>query len=148
LDFLSAELYSLTLPTPNPIPGEAETMKFIGSMSDFPFSDAVIYNGNKVLETVLTGIPPGKSEPVSGGAANEMKEIFRQLDNVLEEAGLGRKNLCSARIYLKALNRDVGLINEVWQEYLGDHPLSRRCYGVDLQLGMLVEAAFVAEFAE
>jgi enamine deaminase RidA (YjgF/YER057c/UK114 family) len=124
------------------------TMKFIGSMSDFPFSDAVIYNGNKVLETVLTGIPPGKSEPVPGGAAGEMKEIFRQLDKVLEAAGLGKKNLCSARIYLKALNRDVGLINEVWQDYLVDHPLSRRCYGVDLQLGMLVEAAFVAEFPE
>ena len=123
-------------------------MQFIGSMSNFPFSDAVIYNGNKVLETVLTGITPGTSKPVSGGAAVEMKEIFRQLDDVLEKAGLTRKNLCSARIYLQNVNRDVDQINEVWQEYLGDHPLSRRCYGVDLQLGMLVEAAFVAEFPE
>lgn len=122
-------------------------MKFIGSLSDFPFSDAVIHNG-KVLETVLTGIPPGKSEPVAGGVAMEMKEIFRQLDDVLDQAGLGRKNLCSACIYLAEVNRDVDQMNEVWQEYLVDHPLSRRCFGVDLQLGMLVEAAFVAEFQE
>ena len=122
-------------------------MKFIGSLSDFPFSDAVIHNG-KVLETVLTGIPPGKTEPVPGGATMEMKEIFRQLDDVLEKAGLGKKNLCSARIYLEEVNRDVDQINEIWHEYLGNHPLSRRCYGVDLQLGMLVEAAFIAEFPE
>jgi len=122
-------------------------MKFIGSLSDFPFSDAVIYNG-KMLETVLTGIPPGNVKPVAGGVAMEMKEIFRQLDGVLEEAGLSKKNLCSACIYLQEVNRDVDQINEVWQEYLVDHPLSRRCFGVDLQLGMLVEAAFVAEFPE
>jgi len=122
-------------------------MKFIGSLSDFPFSDAVIHNG-KILETVLTGIPPGQEGPVSGGAAMEMREIFRQLDNVLQQAGLDKKNLCSACIYLQEVNRDVGVVNEVWQEYLVDHPLSRRCFGVDLQLGMLVEAAFVAEFPE
>jgi 2-iminobutanoate/2-iminopropanoate deaminase len=122
-------------------------MKFIGSMSDFPFSDAVIHNG-KVLETVLTGIPPGNSEPISGGVSMEMREIFRQLDAVLEEAGLSKKNLCSASIYLQNVNQDVDKINQVWQEYLGDHPLSRRCFGVELQAGMLVEAAFVAEFPE
>jgi enamine deaminase RidA (YjgF/YER057c/UK114 family) len=122
-------------------------MKFIGSLSDFPFSDAVIHNG-KVLETVLTGIPPGKEEPVTGGVAMEMREILRQLDIVLQQAGLNRKNLCSACIYLQEVNRDVGAINEVWQEYLVDHPLSRRCFGVNLQLGMLVEAAFVAEIPD
>jgi enamine deaminase RidA (YjgF/YER057c/UK114 family) len=122
-------------------------MKFIGSLSDFPFSDAVIHNG-KILETVLTGVPPGDEKPVPGGVAIEMKEIFRQLDNVLKQAGLDKKHLCSACIYLQNVKRDVDAVNEVWQEYLVDHPLSRRCFGVDLQLGMLVEAAFVAEFPD
>ena len=116
-------------------------------MSDFPVSDAVIRNGH-VLETVLTGVPPGNSEPISGGVAMEIKEIFRQLDAVLEEAGLSKDNLCSASIYLQNVIQDVDQINQVWQEYLGDRPLSRRCFGVDLQAGMLVEAAFVAEFPE
>ena len=122
-------------------------MKFIGSLSDFPFSDAVIHNG-KILETVLTGVPPGEEKPVSGGAAMEMKEIFRQLENVLQQAGLNKKHLCSACIYLQDLKRDVDVVNEVWQEYLVDHPLSRRCFGVDLQFGMFVEAAFIAEFPD
>ena len=122
-------------------------MEFIGSTEGFPFSDAVIYSG-KVLETVLTGIPPGETKPIAGGVTAEMNEISRQLDAVLQQAGLTKNNLCSARIYLQEVNRDVAQIDEVWKEYLGDHPLSRRCYGVDLQLGMLVEAAFVAEFPQ
>jgi len=122
-------------------------MEFLASHPNFPFSSAVIHSG-KVLETVLMGVPQGGSGPVEGGPAAEMREIFSQLDAILAEAGLNKKNLCSARIYLEHVNRDVAQINEVWVEYLGDHPVNRRCYGVDLQAGMLVEAAFVAEFPE
>lgn len=122
-------------------------MEFLQSNTTKPFSSAVIHNG-KVLETVLTSIPPGDSKPVEGGAGEEIREIFRQLEDILAEAGLSKTNLCSARIYLEEINRDVDQINQVWKEYLGDHPVNRRCYGVDLQAGMLVEAGFVAEFPE
>ena len=120
-------------------------MQFIRSNPDFPFSSAVIHSG-KVLETVLTGQKPGETTPVAGGPGAELREIFRQLDEVLAEAGLTKKNLCSARLYLQDVIRDVQEVNGVWAEYLGDHPVNRRCYGVDLQAGMLVEAGFVAEF--
>ena len=119
-------------------------MKFIRSRQGFPFSDAVVHSG-RVLETVLTGMPPGGDEPVAGGAGAEIREIFRQLDEILEGEGLTRRSLCSARLYLQHVNRDIAEVNEAWAEYLGDHPLNRRAYGVDLQRGMLVEAAFVAE---
>ena len=119
-------------------------MKFIRSLEGFPFSDAVVHSG-KVLETVLTGIPPGGDAPVAGGVEAEAREIFRQLDEILEGEGLTRRNLCSARLYLQHVNRDIAEVNKVWAEYLGDHPLNRRAYGVDLQRGMLIEAAFVAE---
>lgn len=122
-------------------------MKFIRSIDGFPFSSAVVHNG-KVLETVLTGMPPDGDEPVKGGAAAEMREIFRQLDEILEGEGLTKKNLCSARLYLQNVNQDIGEVNEVWVDYLVDHPVQRRAYGVDLQKGMLIEAGFVAEFPE
>ena len=122
-------------------------MKFIKTRKGFPASSAVVHSG-KVLETVLTGIPDGSDGPVAGGAGAEVREVFRQLDEVLAEAGLSKTNVCSARIYLEHVNRDVAAINEAWTEYFGDHPPNRRCYGVDLQMGMLVEAAFVAEFPE
>ncbi len=120
-------------------------MRFIKTKDGFPFSGAVTYQG-KVLETVLTAIPEGKSDPVIGGAAAEMREIFRQLDEILVEAGLDKTNICSVRLYLQYVNQDIGEVNEVYKAYFGSHPPNRRAYGVDLQLNMRVEAAFVAEF--
>lgn len=111
----------------------------------FPFSAAVSYEG-RVLETVLTAIPPGESAPVKGGPAAEMWEIFRQLDNILNMAGLNKNHICSARLYLEYVKRDIAEVNEVYKQYFKDLAPNRRAYGVDLQAGMLVEAAFVAEF--
>lgn len=122
-------------------------MEFIHTNLDRPMSSAVIHSG-RVLEAVLTGMPPGESKPVAGGPGAELREIFRQLDGVLSEAGVDKTSVCSVRIYLQHVNRDVGEINEVWKDYFGTHPPNRRCYGVDLQSGMLVEAGFVAEMPE
>jgi enamine deaminase RidA (YjgF/YER057c/UK114 family) len=119
-------------------------MKFLLTSSTFPFSAAVIHSG-KTLETVLTAIPPGESKPVAGGAGAEMREIFRQLDHVLELAGLTKLSIVSVRLYLQDVLRDIAEVNQVYKEYFGSHPPNRRAYGVTLQAGMLVEAAFVAE---
>jgi len=120
-------------------------MRFIFTNPDFPFSQGVIHSG-QVLETVLTGIPRGAKQPVSGGAVAEMQEIFCQLDSVLAEAGLTKLSIASVRLYLQDVNRDIAVVNEVYKDYFGSHSPNRRAYGVDLQVGMLVEAAFVAEF--
>lgn len=120
-------------------------MQFIKTKDGFPFSSAVTYQG-KVLETVLTGIPEGQSKPVTGGPAAEMREIFRQLDEILAGVGLDKTNICSARLYLQYVMQDIGEVNEVYKAYFGSHPPNRRAYGVDLQVGMRVETAFVAEF--
>jgi enamine deaminase RidA (YjgF/YER057c/UK114 family) len=119
-------------------------MEFIRTSSTFPFSAAVIHSG-KTLETVLTGIPPDGSEPVAGGAGVELCEIFRQLDEILAAAGVDKTAIVSGRLYLQHVSRDIGEVNTVYREYFGVHPPNRRAYGVDLQSGMLVEAAFVAE---
>jgi enamine deaminase RidA (YjgF/YER057c/UK114 family) len=122
-------------------------MKFIDVDSNFPICSAVVYKG-KIFEAVVTGIPDGSNSPVPGGAAAEMREIFKQLDSLLAQVGLNKNHICSARLYLQHVNRDIGEVNEVYKEYFGKHTPNRRGYGVDLQAGMLVEAAFVAEFPE
>lgn len=122
-------------------------MKFIDSSKTFPISSAVITQG-KLLEAVITGIPEGSNTPVSGGAGAEMREIFKQLDEILTEAGLKKTHIASARLYLHEVNRDIAEVNQVYKEYFGNHPPCRRAYGVNLQVGMLVEAAFIAEFPE
>jgi enamine deaminase RidA (YjgF/YER057c/UK114 family) len=94
------------------------------------------------------GIVPGEKSPVAGGVASELREIFRQLDEVLAEAGIQKTAIVSARLYLQDVMRDIGEVNTVYKEYFGSHPPNRRAYGVNLQSGMLVEAAFVAEISE
>jgi 2-iminobutanoate/2-iminopropanoate deaminase len=121
-------------------------MQFIFTNPDFPFSQGVIHSG-RVLETVLTGIPRGEKKPVPGGVVVEMQEIFRQLDAILAEAGLTKLSIVSVRLYLQDVNRDIAVVNEVYKHYFGSHSPNRRAYGVDLQVGMLVEAAFTAELA-
>lgn len=119
-------------------------MQFIDSDTEFPISSAVVHSG-KVFEAVVTGIPDGSHRPVEGGAAAEMREAFRQLDVLLAAAGVDRKAVCTARLYLQDVLGDIGAVNVVWKEYFGNHPVCRRAYGVTLQAGMLVEAAFTAE---
>lgn len=119
-------------------------MKFINSRPDFPFSDAVIYSGT-ILETVLTGIPSGQKKPIEGGVQAETREIFRQLDAILAQAGVDKTAIVSGRLYLQEVNRDIAAVNQIWAAYFGSHPPNRRAYGVNLQAGMLIEAAFVAE---
>jgi enamine deaminase RidA (YjgF/YER057c/UK114 family) len=118
-------------------------VRFIDSDLEFPISSAVVHSG-KVFEAVVTGIPDGSTAPVPGGAAAEMREIFRQLDIFLAEAGVDRKAVCTARLYLQNVRTDIASVNVVWKEYFGNHPVCRRAYGVELQSGMLVEAAFTA----
>ena len=121
-------------------------MKFLRTSPDFPFSSAVIHSG-RTLEAVLVGIRPGEKSPVSGGPAAELREIFRQLDELLASTGVDKTAIVSARLYLQHVTRDIDEVNAVYREYFGSHPPNRRAYGVDLQSGMLVEAAFVAELA-
>lgn len=97
------------------------------------------------MEAVLTGIPPGANAPVPGGVAAEMREIFRQYDDLLQQAGVDRTAVVSVRLYLQEVVRDIAEVNQIYREYFGTHPPNRRAYGVDLQIGMLVEAAIVAE---
>lgn len=119
-------------------------MQFIDSNTDFPISSAVVHSG-RVFEAVVTGIPDGQRKPVTGGAAEEMREAFRQLDVLLAQAGVDKSAVCTARLYLHDVLTDVAEVNVVWKEYFGSHPVVRRCYGVVLQAGMKVEAAFTAE---
>jgi 2-iminobutanoate/2-iminopropanoate deaminase len=119
-------------------------MQFIDSNTDFPISSAVVHSG-RVFEAVVTGIPDGQRTPVAGGAAAEMREAFRQLDVLLALAGVDKSAVCTARLYLNDVLTDVAEVNVVWKEYFGNHPVVRRCYGVVLQAGMRVEAAFTAE---
>lgn len=121
-------------------------MEFI-HLADFaaPFPSGVITQSSRLLETVLVGLAPGTHSPVPGGAGKEMERIFAQLDEILSGQGVDRTAVASVRLYLQNINEDIGDVNAAYSAYFGDHQPCRRAYGVELQLGMRVEVAFVAE---
>lgn len=123
--------------------GRSAVVRLIRTRPSDCISSGVAHSGS-VVEVVLTGIPQGESHPVAGGVTPEIVEIFRQLDEILLAEDLSRLHICSGRVYLA----DVGQVEAVdveWRRYFEDHAPNRRCYGVALQLGMQVEAAFVIE---
>ncbi|HZZ41352.1 MAG TPA: RidA family protein, partial [Tepidisphaeraceae bacterium] len=75
----------------------------------------------------------------------EMREIFRQLDEVLGWVKVGKEKVVSVRLYLAEVNRDIGEVNEVYKEYFAECSPMRMAVGVELQKGMLVEAQFIVE---
>ena len=123
-------------------------MEFINPKPDFPFSDAIITNSGRLLESVLVGMPPGGTSPVEGGVQAELRRILEQLDQILKDQGVDKTAVASVRLYLERVNEDIAAANEVYKEYFGNHKPSRRAYGVDLQAGMSIEAAFVVELPE
>jgi len=110
--------------------------------------DAVITNSRRLLESVLVGFPPGAKAPVPGGVQAELRRIFEQLDKILKDQGVDRTAVASARLYLQRVNEDIAAANVVYKEFFGSHRPSRRAYGVDLQVGMSIEAAFVVELPD
>jgi 2-iminobutanoate/2-iminopropanoate deaminase len=120
---------------------------FINPAPSFPICDYVVYRG-RILETVIVPMAEGQSQPVPGGAAAEMAEILRQLDEVLAAAGEDKTAVVSVRLFLRHVNRDIAAVNEVYKSYFGSHPPMRIAVGADLQANMLVEAAFTAELPD
>src|SRR5215469_17618849 len=116
-------------------------MRIIDSHTDFPVSDAVFFVGN-LFQTELKGIRKGATEPVPGGAAAELGEIFRQLDHELADLGIDKFQIGSVKLYLQNLEKDLPAVDTVYAEYFGSHSPTRGVYGCDLQAGILVEACF------
>ena len=83
-----------------------------------------------------SGIPPGEKSPVPGGPAAELREIVRQLDEVLASAGVTKTAVVSTRLYLQHVTRDIAEVNDVYKEYFGSHPPIEEAYGVDLRSEM------------
>jgi len=117
---------------------------FINPSKTFPICDYVVYRG-RVMETVIVPILDGQEKPVPGGPAAEMREIFRQLEEVLAHAGATRASVVSVRLFLADVNRDIAAVNEVYTQYFQGCSPMRMAVGVQLQAGMLIEAAFTVE---
>jgi len=109
-----------------------------------PYSQAVEVNGFLFVSGQI-GINPetGKLEE---GFKEQVRQIFKNLDAILKEAGLGRESIVKVTIYLTDISKFKEL-NEIYEDYFKGVPVkpARVTVGVkELPLGAYVEIEMVA----
>ena len=71
--------------------------------------------------------------------AEQLRQIFSQIDQTLNGLGADKSALLEVVIYLADL-QDVQVLNALWDAWVDrQHPPIRACVGVDLQAGYLAE---------
>lgn len=109
-----------------------------------PYSQAVEVNGFLFISGQI-GINPETGKLVEG-FKEQVKQIFKNVDAILEESGLGREHIAKVTIYLTDIKKFKEL-NEIYEEYFKDVPVkpARVTVGVkELPLNAEVEIEVIA----
>ena len=77
----------------------------------------------------------------------KFRDTFERIKAVLEENGLGLKDMVKATIYLEDINDRPKYLNPLWREYFPDNPPTRTCIEAGLNGGQ-IEITAVAAFQE
>jgi 2-iminobutanoate/2-iminopropanoate deaminase len=107
------------------------------------FSHAVIA-GDFVHVSGSLGTVGDSTELVEGGVGPQTTQTIRNIETILEAAGVGLSNVVKVSVYLSDMS-DFQVMNEAYIEAIGDSPPARITVGgVDLALGGAVEIDCVA----
>ena len=107
------------------------------------FSHAVIA-GDFVHVAGSLGTVGDSTELVEGGVGPQTTQTIRNIERILEAAGVGLGNVVKMNVYLSDM-ADFQRMNEAYIEAIGDSPPARITVGgVDLALGGAVEIDCVA----
>jgi len=97
--------------------------------------------GGFLFVTGQLGVDPKTGKVVSGGTAAEMRQVMKNLEVVLRNAGVMFAHVTMARIFLVDFAADYPAVNKIYAEYFaaGRYP-ARTTVGVTaLALGCRVE---------
>jgi 2-iminobutanoate/2-iminopropanoate deaminase len=112
-----------------------------------PYSHAVEADGFVFVTGQMPNDPQNPNAPLPEGILAQARQVFRNLQLVLGEIGLGLADVTMARIYLVEFSRDYAGLNQVWLEFFPPDALpARTTVGVTaLSLGALVEIDLIAK---
>jgi 2-iminobutanoate/2-iminopropanoate deaminase len=101
--------------------------------------------GDFLFVTGQLGVDPKNNALVPGGAAEQAKQIMRNLDMVLLGAGASIDRTVMARIFLVNFAADYPAVNKIYASYFKDgHYPARTTVGVtNLALGAMVEVDLI-----
>lgn len=108
-----------------------------------PYSQAVEANGTLYISGQVP-VNPETGKFVEGGITEQTRQIFRNIDAILAEAGYTFKDVVKSTCMLSDI-KDFKAMNEVYGSiYTENHP-ARTTYAVkDLPLGALLEIETIA----
>lgn len=82
----------------------------IGPYSQANLCNGILYVSGQIPVNPVTG-------DVAEGIEEETHQVMANLKAILEEAGMGFKNVVKSTIFLKDMN-DFGVVNEIYSSYL------------------------------
>lgn len=108
-----------------------------------PYSQAVVYN-NIVYCSGQIALDPKTMEIVDGGIEAQSKQVMKNMEEVLLEAGTSFSKVIKCSIFLDDMN-DFGTVNEIYGSHFGENPPARETVAVQtLPKNVLVEISCIA----
>ena len=111
-------------------------LESICGTSDPRMSKVVVHN--KVVYT------SGLVDLNADGIEEQTKNVLKEVDDLLEEAGTSKANVLTASIWLKDIERDFAGMNAVWVDWMDPHnkpvratvqsPMARSSILVEIQV--------------
>ncbi|AVC45439.1 reactive intermediate/imine deaminase family protein (plasmid) [Rhizobium leguminosarum bv. viciae] len=109
-----------------------------------PYSHAT-WAGDLLFCSGQTPLDPGTGKLVDGNVADQTRQCFDNLFQVLEAAGLGSDNVVSVNVYLTDMG-DFGQMNEIYATRFSSPYPARTTIGCSsLPLGARVEIGLTAK---
>lgn len=108
-----------------------------------PYSQAIEHNGILYCSGQIP-LDPESMQIVGDNAADQAKQVMKNLSAVLEEAGSDFSKVLKCSIFLDDMN-DFGEVNEVYGSYFKKDPPARETVAVQtLPKSVLVEISCIA----
>lgn len=108
-----------------------------------PYSQA-IRTDNFIFLSGQIGIDPQTKQLVEGGVEAQAKQIFKNIQAVLKEAGLGLQNVVKATVFLKDM-ADFKKVNEIYAAHFEPPFPARSAVAVkELPLSVDIEIEVIA----
>lgn len=100
--------------------------------------------GNLIFCSGQLGIDPQVGQLVDGGVLEEAKQVFRNIEAVLEEAGSSMNHIVKTLVLLADIN-DFAEVNKIYAEQFNDVLPARSAFEVAaLPLGAKIEIEVIA----
>ena len=109
-----------------------------------PYSQAIRV-GNVLYSSGQIAINPATGTVEATDIVGQSKQVMKNLEAVLKEAGATFANVVKTTCFLKDVAADFAAYNTVYAEAMGENKPARSCVGVaELPKGVLVEVEVIA----